>query len=167
MPAIAGSDINAVVKRASLKHGVPVTLIQAIIQTESSWNPSAYRTEPKINDASWGLMQVLLRTARETSGNPSLTASELLKPETNIDIGTKYLGKQLKRYGSNINNAIAAYNAGSAMFTSTGAYVNQNYVNKVNKWLTYYKAKTAVAGVGPIAIGAGAVLGLMMMSRRK
>ena len=39
-------------------------LIKAIIAQESGFRPQAQRAEPRINDASRGLMQILYATAR-------------------------------------------------------------------------------------------------------
>ncbi len=165
-------NLKQIATNVAQKYGVDPALVFAHIQVESSWNPQAYRSEPQINDASWGLMQLLLKTARSISGNSSLTASELLNPETNIDLGTRYIAQQMKRYNNNVDDAIAAYNAGSARRKSDGIYINQDYVDKVNKWYKIYKAEgyvtsiatAQVAGLPLAAIVAfGAVLGLLLI----
>lgn len=83
-------------------------LIKAVIAAESSWNPNAYRAEPHINDASYGLMQILLGTAREMM--PKAIAADLYVPGTNIRLGTRYLAAQLQRFGW--PGGIYAYNGG-------------------------------------------------------
>lgn len=127
------------IRSAAKQYGIPISLIKAIIKVESNWDPKAYRAEPQIDDASYGLMQILLNTARMTSSNSSLTGRELYSPNLNIGIGTKYLRGQLDRYAGNKNDAIAAYNAGGA-YKKEGGYVNQSYVDKVKKWEMFYKA---------------------------
>lgn len=94
--AIAGSNL------------VDPMLVKAVISAESGWNPTAYRAEPQINDASYGLMQILLATARGLQ--PSVTAEQLADPSVNIALGTRYLAQQLNRFG--YPAALAAYNGG-------------------------------------------------------
>jgi soluble lytic murein transglycosylase-like protein len=63
--------------------------VMAIIDIESGFNPNAVRTEARLNDASRGLMQILLSTARDRgfSGDPA----RLLDPEINIRYGMRQL----------------------------------------------------------------------------
>lgn len=98
--------------RAAAKHyGVPIELIVATIATESGGDPRAFRQEQ--NDASTGLMQTLLGTAREALGNPTLTAGDLKKPETSIFAGTAYIARQRDKTNFDPVLVAAAYNAGS------------------------------------------------------
>jgi len=106
---------------------VPVQLILATIQAESSGNPRATRREPD-GRISRGLMQVLEGTARELGLRDP---QQLYVPAIAIEVGTYYLAQQLKRYGGRVAHAIAAYNAGSVRFTPQEKYVNQRYVDKV------------------------------------
>ena len=124
------------VEAASAKYNVPAALILGHIKQESSFNPKAYRAEPQINDGSTGLMQVLLNTAR--SMDKGVTVEKLYDPAYNIDIGTRYIAKNMQRYPGDLQSAIAAYNAGSAFKDANGRYVSgsgkidvQGYVDKV------------------------------------
>jgi soluble lytic murein transglycosylase-like protein len=125
---------------------VPVDVVLAIVMKESSGNPQAKRTEPD-GRISRGLMQVLEGTARELGVANPLT---LFQPTVGIDAGVHYFAKQLRRYGSNVGHAIAAYNAGTAYVgKATGKYKNQSYVTSVLKWLEQLKSPgqaTAPAG---------------------
>ena len=134
-------NIDNAIEKASRSHGVEAPLIRAVIKQESNFNPLAFRHEPHKKDSSWGLMQVLLNTAREVTKNQGLTAQELIKPEVNVDIGTRYLATQLKKYHGNIKDALAAYNAGKARKDLRGNYLNQSYVDKVYRNYQLYKAK--------------------------
>lgn len=103
------------IRVASSRYNVPVSLIKAIIGTESAFRPTAYRGEVAIGDGSIGLMQILLNTARGEGytgpvGSPSLL-SGLYDPPTNIVYGTAYLASCLSRTGS-VSDAISAYNGG-------------------------------------------------------
>lgn len=90
-------------------YGIPESWIRAVITVESSWNPNAFRAEPRISDASYGLMQLLSRTAGGLgySGAPQ----GLLDPATNIALGTKYLAQLRQSYGE-FKRVISAYNSG-------------------------------------------------------
>jgi soluble lytic murein transglycosylase-like protein len=103
-----GSPYDPIILAASARYVIDPALIKAVITKESSWNPGALRVEPQINDASYGLMQLLQRTA--AGMQPGVTPSDLFDPSINIDLGTRYLSGQVNRYG--LPDGISAYNAG-------------------------------------------------------
>ena len=126
-------------------------LIHAIILTESAGDPLAMRYEPgfrwtvqdpdgrprtctvkteeRLQMFSFGLMQIMGATARDLGFKGWL--SELLDPKVNIKYGTLLLISLSKRYQG--DDIIASYNAGSPRFTTSGDYVNQEYVDKVKE----------------------------------
>ncbi len=102
-------------EKSATAHGLPVSLVLAIMSQESGFRASAYRAEPKINDGSHGLMQLLYRTAdslgyRGPVGEAS-KLSGLYDPATNIELGAKLLAANLRLAGD-IGGAISAYNGG-------------------------------------------------------
>lgn len=160
-------NIDNIVKQASVKHGVEPALIKAIIKAESDFNPYTTRYEAHLKDTSWGLMQVLLNTAREITNNKNLTSKELQRPDINVDIGTTYIAKQLKRYNGNIKDTIAAYNAGTAKKRSSGEYTNQIYVSKVYSYYKRYKAVKTIKGVAMVVpIAVLGLVGYVVSTRR-
>lgn len=108
------------VRKASEKYGVDESLILAIMQTESSFNPYAVSGSDAL-----GLMQVVQHTAGKDVfvqkgkwGTPS--RSYLFDPENNIDTGTAYLAILQNNYLGGIQNptsrryaVITAYNGGA------------------------------------------------------
>ena len=86
--------------------------------------PTAYRVEPQINDASYGLMQLLERTARGLGFIGDV--SELYIPKINIDLGTKLLADLRKRYGDDFRRIYSAYNSGRPDLYLTSAQVAKN-----------------------------------------
>ncbi|WP_312981826.1 membrane-bound lytic murein transglycosylase MltC [Atlantibacter sp.] len=108
------------VRQASRKYGVDESLILAIMQTESSFNPYAVSRSDAL-----GLMQVVQHTAGKDvfrsqgkSGTPS--RSYLFDPQSNIDTGTAYLAILNNVYLGGIENptsrryaVITAYNGGA------------------------------------------------------
>jgi len=165
--------LSPIINEVGGKYGVDPALIKALIKQESNWDVNASRYEVHKGDASWGLMQLLLNTARYVLGNSNLTTTELIQPRVNIEAGTKFISQNLNRW-KNLDDAIAAYNAGSPRRDpKTGKYVNQAYVDKVSKNYEIYKALGTTAGnvaiaatetsMIPIYLGIG-LLGIVVIS---
>lgn len=148
---ISAKALDPIINEMGQKYGVDSALIKAFIEVESNWDVNASRFEAHKSDASWGLMQLMLSTAREVLGNPNLTTTQLVQPRVNIEAGTKLIAQNWKRWG-NLRDAIAAYNAGSPRIDKDGKYVNQNYVDKV--WKNYNLYKTLGTTAGNVAIAA-------------
>ncbi|KEL79068.1 soluble lytic murein transglycosylase [Citrobacter freundii] len=83
----------------------------AIARQESAWNPKV-----KSPVGASGLMQIMPGTATHTVKMFSIpgysSPSQLLDPDTNINIGTSYLQYVYQQFGNNRIFASAAYNAG-------------------------------------------------------
>ena len=97
------------INQSAYRHGVPPALIAGHMSQESGGNANAVAP-----DGGLGLMQLMPQTARTLYGDPDITQAMIMRPEINIDLGATYIAQNLRRYGSNVVNAIAAYNAGSA-----------------------------------------------------
>ncbi len=144
---LSTASLNAVIDDSAMRNGVEPALIKAFIQAESNWDVNASRYEPHLKDSSWGLMQVLLKTAKWMLGDDTLTISKLVTPKVNIEAGTKYIKYQLTKYRGNTKDAIAAYNAGKVRKLQDGSYKNQKYVDKVyGLYLQYKTGKSVSAG---------------------
>lgn len=94
---------------AETEHGLPVILSLAIIELESSFNPSA-----KGPAGSLGLMQLQPATAREMAMRRGIRWKNwrtLLDPEQNTRLGIAYLAEMRAKFGT-IEHALAAYNIG-------------------------------------------------------
>jgi hypothetical protein len=107
---------DPIIKAKASIHGVPFTLIQAVIGQESQFNPAAYRGEVRLQDGSIGLMQILYSTARSMGySGPVGNAQDLTglyEPATNLEYGTRYLSQQYNRAGQDPAGAVSAYNGG-------------------------------------------------------
>jgi soluble lytic murein transglycosylase-like protein len=104
---------TAPLKAASVALGVPVKLIVAVIIKESSGNPNVPG-----KSGEYGLMQLMPGTARG-QGKYTGPLANLWDPATNIMVGTTVLADCLKREGSNLFNALRAYNGGPGWRTAS------------------------------------------------
>lgn len=90
--------------------------VMAIVEIESGFNPGAYRHEPRLDDASIGLMQVLSSTARDRGYQGKVAG--LFDPEANLRVGMRHLKWThdflSARMGGRVEKAtwIGAYNGG-------------------------------------------------------
>jgi len=130
--------IESVIQEMALKYRVETALVKAIIKRESDFRVEAVREEPQINDASIGLMQVLVKTAQWQMNDNNITREMLFNVRFNVEVGTKYIAYQLNRY-HDLHKAIAAYNAGSVKYKSDGSFINQPYVDFVYGWYLRYR----------------------------
>ncbi len=97
---------------------VQASWILALIETESGGvNVGVHTRDCYINktgtynqdDCAYGLMGIRLSTAKQIE--PTITASELMDPAKNIEIGTIYLKRLKDQYGS-IEDVFAVYKGG-------------------------------------------------------
>jgi soluble lytic murein transglycosylase-like protein len=143
---LSPQTLDPIINAMGAKYNVEPALIKAHIKQESNWDVNASRYEAHKADASWGLMQLLLNTARGVLNQPNLTTTQLIQPAVNIEAGTKLIADNWRRWG-NLRDAIAAYNAGSPRIDpKTKKYVNQDYVDKVTKNYELYKTLGTTAG---------------------
>jgi len=150
------NDFDPLISASSARWGVPFQWVKAVIGTESNFNPGAYRAEPRIGDASYGLMQLLSETARGL-GWSGYDPEELFEPALNIDLGTKLLADLRGRYGDNFNRVYSAYNSGRPDLWETSSQVRHN-VDRALDWLDrvmaeHPEAVAAAAGAGLLVIG--------------
>ena len=90
-----------IIATASEAQGVDPMLVRALIQVESKFRPTA-----RSRKGAMGLMQLMPSTVREYNvRNP-------FEPKANIEAGIKHLKTLIDRFGSSLELALAAYNAG-------------------------------------------------------
>jgi len=102
----------SIIKAESAKNNVDPYLVASLIRQESEFNPSV------ISYANaWGLMQLLPSVGRSLAkqeGMKNFQTFQLLDPETNIRLGTRYLKQTLDKFNGVAEYALAAYNAGDS-----------------------------------------------------
>jgi len=100
------------IKAESAKNGLDPYLVLSLIRQESEFNPSV------ISYANaYGLMQIepsVGRSLARQEGISGFQTQQLLNPEINIRLGTRYLRQMLDHFGGVQEYALAAYNAGDS-----------------------------------------------------
>jgi soluble lytic murein transglycosylase len=104
---------NALIEEIAPRHGVDKFLVKAVIRRESKFDPFAVGKAGEI-----GLMQVTEGAGRDwakATGRKNFQKNQLFEPRTNIEAGTWYLARALRRW-QNMDDpipfALAEYNAG-------------------------------------------------------
>lgn len=101
---------QAAVQREAAANDLDPAWVLALIRAESAW-----RADARSPADARGLMQLLPATAQRMARELGLAwagAGSLTDPETNIRLGSRYLARQLERFGGSPWLASAAYNAG-------------------------------------------------------
>lgn len=100
------------------QRGLDTYLLMGIARRESAFNPTIQSSA-----GARGLMQLMPGTAQlvhKREGVPYDGVTSLDDPNTNIGLGSSYIGTLLQRYNGNRIAAVAAYNAGP---------------NRIDRWL--------------------------------
>lgn len=110
MPRWANENrFNPELQTVAIQYGIPLELLKGLVAQESKFDPNAYRQEGK-DDASVGLTQVLLSTARALGyrGDPD----GLFSPGLNVSLGARVLQQNLRQLGGDVPAALSMYNGG-------------------------------------------------------
>lgn len=94
------AEYAQMVEVAAAAANISPTLLAALVWQESRWNHHAVSPKGAI-----GLAQLMPGTARDLGVDPR-------NPMANLIGGARYLRQMLNRFGGNVENALAAYNAG-------------------------------------------------------
>ncbi|HVT14421.1 MAG TPA: lytic transglycosylase domain-containing protein [Fimbriimonadaceae bacterium] len=123
--------IKALIDKAANEYGVDPNLLDALVSTESSYDPNC-----RSRAGAMGLTQLMPDNVRE------LGVQRPFDPEQNLMGGAKQLAQLLAKYPGRLDLALAAYNAGPGAVEKYGGIPpyteTQNYVKKV---MALYNAK--------------------------
>lgn len=101
---------NEVVRNAK-RHKIPEHWVYGVMRQES-----AFMTDARSGVGALGLMQLMPGTGRKVAKQLKLkgvkSRASIMKPKTNIKLGTAYLRSVLDRMGGHLVLATASYNAG-------------------------------------------------------
>ena len=126
------AEYDHIIKKAEETYDVDFSLIKAVIEAESNFDPEAVSKK-----GAKGLMQIM-------PGNfQYLSVQDPFNPAQNIMGGVKYLQELLRRYENKLPLVLAAYNAGPEavdQYRQIPPYEEtRNYVRKVLKLYKQYK----------------------------
>ena len=118
------AEFDEHINAAAATHGVPISFVRAVIQTESQFDPRAVSSV-----GAQGLMQLMPATARRFG------VADAFQPQQNIFGGVRYLRWLLDKFKGNQALAAAGYNAGENAVLRYGGIPpyreTQQYVRKV------------------------------------
>ena len=103
------------IETESAKNNLDPYLVASLIRQESEFDPTAVS-----NKSAYGLMQLLPsvgRTLAKQEGIGHFQTFQLLDPDMNIRLGTRYFRQTLDKFGGVQEYALAAYNAGDSRVT--------------------------------------------------
>lgn len=124
-------EIFAFAAQEAERQGVPLSLVQGVVDTESGGAFNAIGPKTKSGDRAYGPMQLMSATAKELGVNR-------MDWKDNIRGGVKYLG-QLSQQFQDPTLVMAAYNAGPGNVQKYGGVPpfkeTQNYVQKVQNFM--------------------------------
>jgi len=114
------TSVQAALSAASSKYGVPVSLLNAVAQAESGYNPNAVSPA-----GAQGLLQLMPATGA------SLGVTNPFDPTQNANAGAQYLSQLYSQYGD-WNTALIAYNEGPGNLASKGIFPSsQSYADSI------------------------------------
>lgn len=106
-------EFTSAIQNYSQKNRISSWLVQSLIKQESAYGMRAVSSSGAL-----GLMQLIPPTAQEVAQALDRKAlnlpDDMFQFETNIRMGTYYLGTMLDKYHNSVPLALAAYNAGPA-----------------------------------------------------
>jgi hypothetical protein len=124
-------EIFAFAAQEAERQGVPLSLVQGVVDTESGGAFNAIGPKTKTGDRAYGPMQLMATTAKDLGVNR-------MEWKDNIRGGVKYLSQLSQRY-DNPDLVLAAYNAGLGNVDKYGGIPpfkeTQNYVQKVKNFM--------------------------------
>jgi hypothetical protein len=122
------------IERAARAHQLDPFLVAAMVEAESSFRPLVASHKGAV-----GLMQLMPGTALE------MGVEDPQQPRANLEAGTRYLKRLLRRYDGDIVLALAAYNAGPTQVRRFGGVPpfpeTTRYVEKVLRLYVGHRRK--------------------------
>lgn len=132
---------GAIIHEKAAKYDVDPALVAAVIEQESK-----FRTRARSQMGAQGLMQLMPRTGRW------MGATNLYDPAQNVDAGVKYIKYLSGRFDGDLQNTIAAYNAGEGNVNRYGGVPpfreTQTYVRHVLRNYKKRNEEIKAYGVG-------------------
>jgi soluble lytic murein transglycosylase-like protein len=131
------SKYDAIIERYAARYDVDPTLVRAVIQVESNFNPHCVS-----NKGARGLMQLMPGTARRFG------VTNIHDPEQNIHGGVRFLSYLIRLFNGDLPRVLAGYNAGeNAVLKHGGIPPYEETSTYVVRAMTVYHGRPYGAGV--------------------
>jgi soluble lytic murein transglycosylase len=133
------------IKSESEKNGLDPYMVAALIRQETEFNPGAIS-----NKSAYGLMQLLPSVGRSMAkeeGIRHFTTNDLLDPDTNIRLGTRYLRQTLQKFNSQPEYTFAAYNAGDNRVTDWQSIGNYSGMDEFVESIPFTETREYVQAI--------------------
>ena len=130
--AQAPATLAPLIAQVAQAHGLPASLLTALVRQESGFNPGA-----RSPVGAMGLTQLMPGTAA------ALGVTDPWDPVENLNGGATYLAGLLQAYGGNVALALAAYNAGPGAVSQWGG------IPPYPETQAYVRNVMAMAGLSP------------------
>ena len=135
------SKYDPIIERYANRYNIDPTLVRAVIQVESNFNPMCVSTK-----GARGLMQLMPATARRFG------VTNIHDPEENIHGGIRFLSYLMELFNGDLPRVLAGYNAGeNAVLKYGGIPPYEETSTYVTRAMTVYRGRpygTAVSFAG-------------------
>jgi soluble lytic murein transglycosylase-like protein len=150
------------IRGAAKRYGVDSLLLASIVEAESSFRPDAVSDKGAL-----GLMQLM--PLHFAASDPSLEPLDPLDPAVNLNLGARYLRDLRRRYGGDLELALAAYHAGPGTIDRFGGLPpyreTQAYVGRVLR--LYSEHQRDAASAAPESASSASSTGQLPVRRRE
>jgi len=133
------------IKAQSEKNGLDPYMVAALIRQETEFNPGAIS-----NKDAYGLMQLLPSVGRSMAkeeGIHHFSTNDLLDPDINIRLGTRYLRQTLDKFNSQPEYTFAAYNAGDNRVTDWQSIGNYSGMDEFVESIPFTETREYVQAI--------------------
>lgn len=137
---LAPERYRTLVVETADRHQLDPRLVAAVVTVETNWDAEAVG-----GHAERGLMQILPSTGAYLAGLAGLNDYNLSDPATSLDLGSLYLAKLLRQYGT-VEKALAAYNGGPR---AVEHWASNGYVSRVLK--LYHRTRSGAIRAADVA----------------
>jgi soluble lytic murein transglycosylase len=133
------------IKSESEKNGLDPYMVAALIRQETEFNPGAVS-----NKSAYGLMQLLPSVGKSMAkeeGMRHFETNDLLDPDTNIRLGTRYLRQTLDKFNRQPEYTFAAYNAGDNRVTDWQSIGNYHGIDEFVESIPFTETREYVQAI--------------------
>jgi soluble lytic murein transglycosylase len=133
------------IKAESEKNGLDPCMVAALIRQETEFNPAAIS-----NKSAYGLMQLLPSVGKSMAkeeGIRHFETNDLLDPNINIRLGTRYLRQTLEKFNRQPEYTFAAYNAGDNRVTDWQSIGNYRGIDEFVESIPFTETREYVQAI--------------------